>query len=138
MSNLDNNVNINKASRAYTHKVQKNDKNVLAPQHEEVAPEVLNDGTKAADSYGRILVKSGKIENPEMVQSVKESIALFTEHPELVSAINKACDDLEDILSASDEKDAYEKACCAMIDAGHTRMANKLRYKKAMKDIKNK
>lgn len=122
MSNLDNNVNINKASHTYTHKVQKNDKNVPAPQHEEVAPEVLNDGTKAADSYGRILVKSGKIENPEMVQSVKDSMEFFVKYPELAAAAVKSVEDAEELLEALEVSDAFEKACCGAFDAAYSKI----------------
>lgn len=122
MSNLDNNVNINKASRAYTHKVQKNDKNVPSTQHEEVAPEVLNDGTQAADSYGRILVKSGKIENPEMVQSVKDSIEFFVKYPELAAAAVKSVEDAEELLEALEVSDAFEKACCGAFDAAYSKI----------------
>lgn len=123
MSNLDNNVNINKTSRTYTHKVQKNDKNVPVSQHEEdIAHEVLDDGTKAADSYGRILVKSGKTENPEMVQSVKDSMEFFVKYPELAAAAVKSVEDAEDLLNALEVSDAFEKACCGAFDAAYSKV----------------
>lgn len=122
MSNFDNNVNINKTSRTYTHKVQKNDKNIHATQHEEVSAEPLNDGIKAADSYGRILVKSGKIENPEMVQAVKDSIEFFERYPELAAATVKSVDDAEELLEALEVSDAFEKACCGAYDAAYSKI----------------
>ena len=122
MSNLDNNVNINKASHAYTHKVSKSGKNVPVSQHEEISPEPLNDGIKAADSYGRILVKSGKIENPEMVQAVKDSIEFFERYPEIAAATVKSVDDAEELLEALEVSDAFEKACCGAYDAAYSKI----------------
>ena len=122
MSNIDNNVNINKATRAYTHKVPKNGNNMPVSQNEEVTNEAINDGTKAADSYGRILVKSGKIENPEMVQAVKDSIEFFERYPELAAATVKSVDDAEELLEALEVSDAYEKACCGACDAAYSKI----------------
>lgn len=122
MSNIDNNVNINKTTRTYTHKVSKNDKNMPLPQNEEVLQEPVNDGIKAADSYGRILVKSGKIENPEMVQAVKDSIEFFERYPELAAASVKSVDDAEELLEALEVADAYEKACCGACDAAYSKI----------------
>lgn len=122
MSNLDNNVNINKASRTYTHNVLKNGKSIPVPQPEEVEPEALNDGTQAADSYGRILVKSGKIENPEMIQSVKDSMDFFEKYPELAAAAVKSVEDAEELLEALEVSDAFEKACCGAFDAAYSKI----------------
>ena len=122
MSNIDNNVNINKATRTYTHKVSKNDKNVSLSQNEDVIQESINDGTQAADTYGRILVKSGKIVNPEMVQSVKDSIEFFERYPELAVATVKSVDDAEELLEALEVSDAFEKACCGAYDAAYSKI----------------
>lgn len=122
MSNIDNNVNINKATRTYTHKVSKNDKNVSLSQNEDVLQESINDGTQAADTYGRILVKSGKIVNPEMVQSVKDSIEFFERYPELAVATVKSVDDAEELLEALEISDAFEKACCGAYDAAYSKI----------------
>ena len=122
MSNIDNNVNINKATRTYTHKVSKNDKNVSLSQNEDVIQESINDGTQAADTYGRILVKSGKIVNPEMVQSVKDSIEFFERYPELAVATVKSVDDAEELLEALEISDAFEKACCGAYDAAYSKI----------------
>ena len=122
MSNIDNNVNINKATRTYTHKVSKNDKNVSLSQNEDVLQESINDGTQAADTYGRILVKSGKIVNPEMVQSVKDSIEFFERYPELAVATVKSVDDAEELLEALEISDAFEQACCGAYDAAYSKI----------------
>lgn len=122
MSNVDNNMNINKTSRAYTPSVSKNDNNKSVQQREEVAQESLNDGTQAADSYGRILVKSGKVDNAEMVQSVKDSIDFFVNNPELAAAAVKAGDDAEELMSALEVADAYEKACCGACEAAYSKV----------------
>ena len=95
------------------------------PQNEEVLQEPVNDGIKAADSYGRILVKSGKIENPEMVQAVKDSIEFFERYPELAAATVKSVDDAEELLEALEVSDAFEKACCGAYDAAYSKINNK-------------
>ena len=91
-------------------------------QNEDVLQESINDGTQAADTYGRILVKSGKIVNPEMVQSVKDSIEFFERYPELAVATVKSVDDAEELLEALEISDAFEKACCGAYDAAYSKI----------------
>ena len=55
MTNFDNKVNINNIHKPYTPSAKKEDVKPQ-PKTDETAPDVVNDGTQAADSYGRIVV----------------------------------------------------------------------------------
>ncbi len=119
MTNFDNKLNINNNLHTpYTTSAKKEDKKPQ-PKAEETAPEIINDGTQAAESYGRILVRKGKFDNAQMVQSVKDSIDFFVENPELAAATVKAGDDAYELLEAAGVEDAYEKSCCGSCDAAY-------------------
>ncbi len=118
MTNFDNKVNINNIHKPYTPSAKKEDVKPQ-PKTDETAPDVVNDGTQAADSYGRILVRKGKFDNAQMVQSVKDSINFFVENPQLAAASVRAGDDAYELLEASGAKDAYEKACCGSCDVAY-------------------
>lgn len=120
MSNLDNNFNINNTGRAYTPNIKKGDdaESKLPKKAENIPSETVTDGTQAADTYGRILVKqTGKIENPEMVQCVKNAVDFYINNTDLVRAGMKACDDSFELMEADNVPYAYEKACCGICDA---------------------
>ena len=94
MANLDNNLNINNAGRAYTPNLKKGEDVKPQTKQEETPVEIINDGTQAADSYGRILVKqAGKVDNPEMVKSIKDAVDFYINNQHLVAAGVKAGDD---------------------------------------------
>ncbi len=126
MSNLDNNFNINNANRAYTPNLKKGEETVDAkPQKRpgDMPVEILNDGAQAAESYGRILVKqAGKVDNPEMVQCIKDAVDFYLNNPQLAQAGVKAGDSAYELLSAQGANDAYEKACCGACDAVESRI----------------
>lgn len=124
MTDLNNKLNLNNVrSTSYTPSVKGEEEIKPLPKAECCENcEVKGDGTKAAESYGRVLVKhAGKSENPETVQCVKDSIDFFLKHPELASAGAKAVDDAHELLLASGAADAYEKACCGACDAVYDR-----------------
>ncbi len=125
MSNLDNNFNINNANRAYAPNFKKGEEIVdtkLQKRQDDMPVEILNDGAQAAESYGRILVKqAGKVDNPEMVQCVKDAVDFYLSHPNLAQAGVKACDDAYELLNAQGAQDAYEKACCGACDAAENK-----------------
>lgn len=116
MANFDNKLNINNLHKTYTPNLKKEEAKAET-KAEEYAPEIVGDGTQAAESYGRILVKKGKLENPEMVQNIKDSIDFFVQNPELAAASVKASDDAYELLQAEGANDAYEKACCGACEA---------------------
>ena len=118
MTNFDNKVNINNIHKTYTPSAKKEEAKPQA-KVEETSPEIINDGTQAAESYGRILVRKGKFDNAQMVQSVKDSIDFFVENPDLAAASVRAGDDAYELLEAAGVKDAYEKACCGSSDAAY-------------------
>lgn len=118
MANFDNKLNINNLHKTYKPNLKKDEAETKAETKiDESAPEIVGDGTQAAESYGRILVKKGKLENPEMVQNIKDSIDFFIKNPELASASVKAADDACELLEAEGIADPYEKACCGACDA---------------------
>lgn len=120
MTNFDNKLNINNVRNAYTPNLKKDEtKQSVLP--EDVAVDFLEDGTQAAESYGRILVKKGAIENPEMVKSVKESLDFFMANPKIAAACNKSADQAFELLEADGVDCAYEKACCGAIDATYSK-----------------
>lgn len=122
MSNLDNNMNINNAGRTYHRNIKKGEEAKPQATSENFAAETtLHDGTKAAESYGRILVKSQKIDNADMVKSVKEALDFYIKNPELARLAVKAGDDAYELLEAMDEECAYEKACCGSCDAAYSK-----------------
>ena len=122
MSNLDN-ININNTSRTYHRSVKKAEE--TKPQvkvEDDNTTESLQDGTKAAESYGRILVKTtGKVENPEMVKTVQEALDFYINNPDLVRASLNAGDDAYELLEASGAANPYEKACCGSCDAAYAK-----------------
>ena len=122
MTDINNNVNLNNVRSSYTPGLKKDDtksKHV----HEELPAEVLQDGTNAAEAYGRVLVsQSGKIDNPEMVKCVKDSVDFFINNPELASAALKASDDAYELLDAEGCEHSYEKSCCGSLDAAYNRV----------------
>ncbi len=118
MTNFDNKLNINNLHKTYTPSAKKEDAKPQ-PKAEETTPEVINDGTQAADSYGRILVRKGKFDNAEMVQNIKDSIDFFVQNPELAAASVKAGDDAYELLEAAGVQNAYEKSCCGACDAAY-------------------
>ena len=88
------NVNLNNVRSSYTPSLKKDDSKSKQVQEEFLPTEVLQDGTNAAEAYGRVLVsQSGKIDNPETVKCVKDSVDFFINNPELASAALKASDD---------------------------------------------
>ena len=122
MSNLDNNVNINNTGRAYAPKLKKGDDAKPQPVLEETIVESLNDGTMAADTYGRILVKqAGKTENAEMVKAVQDAIEFYVNNPTIAQAAVKAGDDACELLSALDIENSYEQACSGSLDAAYSK-----------------
>ena len=119
MTNFDNKLNINNnLHTTYTQNTKKEEPKPQ-PKVEETAPEVVNDGTQAAESYGRILVRKGNFDNAQMVQSIKDSIDFFVANPDLAAASVKAGDDAYELLEAAGVKDAYEKSCCGSCDAAY-------------------
>lgn len=124
MTDLNNKLNLNNVRGASYTPNFKSEEEVKTRQHvEPEAAEIKGDGTKAADSYGRALVKTaGKIENPEMIQCVKDSVDSFLKNPELAAAAVRSCDDSHELLMAQGAADAYEKACCGSCDAAYARM----------------
>ena len=122
MSNLDN-VNINNAGRAYHCSIKKGEdaKQQVKPE-ENTAVESLNDGTKAAESYGRILVKAaGKTENPEMIKTVQDALEFYVNNPQLAQASVKSGDDAYELLEAMGAENPYEKSCCGSCDAAYAK-----------------
>ena len=122
MNEMNNNFNINNVRSSYVPNLKKED----CKQEQKVDCEscnlVLDDGTHAADCYGRILVKqSDKVENSDMVKCVKDSLEFFLENPNLVSAAIKSSDDAYELLMADDVENAYEKSCCGAFDATYER-----------------
>ena len=75
---------------------------------------------KPADAYGRVLVS--KIDNPDMIECIKDSMDKLSKHPELVAAAVKASDDAYEFLVADEVPQAYEKACCGVYDAAIEQM----------------
>lgn len=116
MANFDNKLNINNVRNAYTPNLKKDD-NKVQSKFDDSAPEIVGDGAQAAESYGRILVKKGKIENPEMIQNIKDSIDFFLQNTDVAAAAVKASDDAYELLEAEGASDAYEKACCGACSA---------------------
>lgn len=122
MTDINNNVNLNNVRSTYTPGVKKEDTKSFAAA-ENMPQEVLNDGTNAADSYGRVLVnQAGKIDNPETVKCIKDSVDFFLNNPELAAVAMKACDDAYELLEADGCEHAYEKACCGSCDAAYDRV----------------
>lgn len=126
MSNLDNKLNINKVAPAYAPVVKKEEEPKTEVKAEEIKPEVVNDGSKAAEAYGRSLVKqAGKVENPEMVQNVKDAVDFYVKNPGVAAASVKAGDDSYEMLKAQGAHDAYEKSCCGSCDAANKAIEKK-------------
>ena len=122
MTNLDNNFNVNSNNRTYAPNIKKAQDIQVELKAEEVTPEViLEDGSKAADSYGRILVKPSRIDNTTPVQSVVDSLDFLLENYDTALAAMKATDDAYDLLLADGVSYAYEKACAGAIDAAHSK-----------------
>ena len=119
MTNFDNKLNINNNLHTTYTPSAKKEETKPQPRVEETAPEVINDGTQAAESYGRILVRKGNFDNAQMVQSIKDSIDFFVENPDRVAASVRAGDDAYELLEAAGAKDAYEKSCCGSCDAAY-------------------
>lgn len=124
MTDLNNKLNLNSVrSASYTPNFKGEEEAKPQPHVEAEAAEIKGDGTKAAESYGRALVKqSGKVENPEMVQCVKDSVDAFLKNPDIVAAGVKSADDSYELLMAQGAADAYEKACCGSCDAVYDRL----------------
>lgn len=121
MNEMNNNFNINNVRSSYVPNLKKECKSEQKPECD-CCNLVLDDGTHAADCYGRILVKqSDKVENLDMVQCVKDSLEFFIANPELASAAIKSVDDAYDLLLADDVENAYEKSCCGALDAAYER-----------------
>ena len=127
MSNLDNNFNINNANRAYTPNLKKGEETVDAkPQKrpDDMPVEILNDGAQAAESYGRILVKqAGKVDNPEMVQCIKDAVDFYLNNPQLAQAGVKAgdsaisgCINMNGVLRIKTEKEFSESTASKILD----------------------
>ena len=118
---MNNKLNLNNVQNNYNHSIKKDETKVV-PKISEKNKEITNNGTQAAESYGRILVKQAdKIDNAEMIKSVKDSIEFFVQNPKLAAAAVKASDDAFDILCADESANAYEEACCGVIDAAYNR-----------------
>lgn len=123
MANLDNNMNINSAGRAYAPNFKKNeDVKSQVKLDEEMEPEVLNDGVQAADSYGRILVKqSGKvIDNPEMVKCVQDAIDFYVKNSDIAQKHVKNGDLAYQAFEKDGDEHAYEDMCCISCDAAYS------------------
>ena len=122
MKNLDNNFNVNNNKRAYSPNLKKNDE-LTKPvaKFDDATQEMLVDGSKAADAYGRILVKPSSIDSTTPVQSVIDSLDFLNDNYETALASMKAVDDAYELLIADDVDCAYEKACCGAIDAAYSK-----------------
>jgi len=117
MTNLDNNFNVNN-KRAYTPKLEKNDRaNKSDVKTSNNTLEGLDDGIKAADAYGRILVKSDKIDSSTPITAIVEDLDFLLDNYDLTLAAMNTVDDAYDLLLAQESENAYEKACCGAIDA---------------------
>lgn len=122
MKNLDNNFNVN-SNRTYAPNLKKvQDVQPDTKQDEFVSEITLEDGAKAADSYGRILVKPSNIDSATPVQSVVDSLDYLLNNYEIAAAAMKASDDAYDLLLADNVPEAYEKSCSGAIDAAYTKL----------------
>ncbi len=123
MTDINNNVNLNNVRSSYTPSLKKDDSKSKQVQEEFLPTEFLQDGTNAAEAYGRVLVsQSEKIDNPETVKCVKDSVDFFINNPELASAALKASDDAYELLDAEGCEHSYEKSCCGSLDAAYNRV----------------
>jgi len=121
MTNLDNNFNVNN-KRAYSPNLKKNDDIVKHEvKFDDATQEMIIDGSKAADAYGRILVKSSNIDEITPIPSVIESLDFLADNYDLALASMKTVDDAYDLLLADGVDSAYEKACCGAIDAAYNK-----------------
>ena len=122
MKNLDNNFNVNNNQRAYAPNLKKNEEaHKVDTKFDEATQEMLVDGRKAADTYGRILVKAGNIDNTTPISSIVESLDFLMENYDLALASMKATDDAYELLLAENASEPYEKACCGAIDAAYSK-----------------
>ena len=122
MKNLDNNFNVNNNKRTYSPNVKKSEEAPkVGPKFDETTQEMLVDGRKAADAYGRILVKAGNIDSTTPVSEIIESLDFLKNNYDLALASMKATDDAYELLLAENCPDAYEKACCGAIDAAYSK-----------------
>ncbi len=124
MTDLNNKLNLNNVrSASYAPNLKSEEEPKPQITFEGNSSETIEDGTKAAESYGRVLVKqAGKIDNPEMVQCVKDSVDAFLNNPKLAAAAVKSGDDAYELLLAQGANDAYEKACCGASAAFNERI----------------
>lgn len=119
---MNNKLNLNNvATTPYTHATKKESiKSDTKPNTQDC--HTINNGNQAAECYGRILVKQAdKTNNAEMVKNVKDSIEFFVKNPNLAKSAVKASDDAFEILSAIEAANAYEKACCGILDAAYNK-----------------
>lgn len=119
MTDLNNKLNLNNVANAYTPNFKKGkEEAVKAPVVENETAETKADGLNSKDSYGRALVKqAGKTDNPEMVQSVKDSVEAFLKNPQAAAVQNRAIDDVYELNVADGIEHPYEEACCCVGDA---------------------
>ena len=124
MTDLNNKLNINNLRSTYNNTPNFKKEEEVKPQPKaEETPEIINDGTQAADAYGRSLVKqAGKIENPEMIQTIKDAVDFYISHPKVAAASVKSGDTSYELLKAQGANDAYEKACCGSCDAAYAKI----------------
>lgn len=118
MKDINNNVNLNNVHNTYAPKSKKPESANISAQDDN-REVITNDGTKAAESYGRILVN--KSNNTEMIQGVKDAMEFFMQNPELAAAAVRSSDDAYELLEAQETDNAYEKACCGACDAAYDR-----------------
>ncbi len=119
MTDLNNKLNLNNMRAAsYPHSFKSDEDIKPKSQNETNIQKVDLDASKAAESYGRALIKqSDKLESPETVETVKNAVDAFLNNPNLIAAGVKASDDAYDLLQAQGTTDAYEKACCGACEA---------------------
>ena len=120
MTDLNNKLNLNNVRGGYAPNFKKDEAKELPVKFEEDAPEVKGDGTQAAESYGRILVKqAGKADNPEMLQGIKEAMEFYANNPELAGRHMLAGDKMHELLEAEGVEHPYEEACCLACDEAY-------------------
>lgn len=119
MTDLNNKLNLNNVGNAYTPNFKKGkEEAVKAPVVETEPAETKADGLSGKDSYGRALVKqSEKVENPETIQCVKDSVEAFLKNPQKAATEVKAMDDAHEFNVADGIEHPYEEACCGIGDA---------------------
>ena len=119
MTDINNKLNLNNVHSTYTPSFKKEDDAKCAQNIKQESQIEKNDGSKAADAYGRILVKQPRVDSPETIEGVKQDLEFFMKNPELAAAAVKSADNTYELLCADGVEYAYEKACCGACDAAY-------------------